>query len=129
MPVEERDLFAWLGLGFTISTGLVLAFFAILAYAVQRARYLRDIEPDLRVLNVEVTSVPFYVNCVIENNSEINRAENIVITVDINLPKLRIQRCGHASRTRKIARARVCARSTSSRRYGRDRLATPYRRP
>lgn len=97
VPVE-RDLFAWLGLGVTISTGFVLAFFAILAYAVQRARYLRDIEPDLRVTYVNVSSMPFGVVCVIENHSEVNRAENVAIAIDINLLKLRVRGRGSASR-------------------------------
>ena len=37
---------------FTITTGFVLAAAAALAFLVQRARYLREIRPDLRVLNL-----------------------------------------------------------------------------
>ena len=72
--------------------------FATLAYAVQRGRYPKDVEPDLRVSNVEVVSEPLRVDCTIENNSETNRAENIVITVDINLPSVHMRGRGHVSR-------------------------------
>ena len=46
-----RDLLALLTSIFTISTGLILAMGAVYAYFLQRARYLRDIEPDLRFMN------------------------------------------------------------------------------
>ena len=44
----ERVFLDWLAVLSTVATGFVLAFAALFAYAIQRARYLKDIEPDLR---------------------------------------------------------------------------------
>ena len=46
MELESLD---WLVAIFTISSGLVLALAAVLAYLVHRARYLRETDPDLQV--------------------------------------------------------------------------------
>ena len=48
VALKTRDLFDWLDLAFTVSTGVVIALAALLAYAVQRARYPKDIAPDVR---------------------------------------------------------------------------------
>ena len=48
---QSRDAFAVIVGIFTISTGLVLAAAASTAFIIQRARYFREIEPDLRVVN------------------------------------------------------------------------------
>ncbi len=45
----ERDLLDILVAVFTITTGVVLGMAALLAYLVQRARYLRESAPDLEV--------------------------------------------------------------------------------
>ena len=82
----ERDLLDWLTLGATISTGLVLALAALLAYAVQRARYLREIQPDLRLTGqpstseLDPTHPRFLVRISVENSSPLNTAESIAIS-------------------------------------------------
>jgi len=48
---QPRDAFAVIVGIFTISTGVVLAVAASTAFIIQRARYFREIGPDLRVVD------------------------------------------------------------------------------
>ena len=86
MLPPERDLLAWLVAIFTISTGLVIALAALFAYAVQRARYLRDIAPELRLerppsFPALVTESPNWnVRCDLVNSSADNDAEDVNVS-------------------------------------------------
>jgi hypothetical protein len=51
---QPRDAFAVIVGIFTISTGVVLAVAASTAFIIQRARYFREIGPDLRVVDARV---------------------------------------------------------------------------
>ena len=85
-----RDLLALLTSIFTISTGLILAMGAVYAYFLQRARYLRDIEPDLRFMNEfrvreqygDSISIDFEVTNESSNTGEMVRVSAVVDEID-----------------------------------------------
>lgn len=85
MPVPERDLFAWLDLAFTISTGIIIALAAVLAYAVQRARFLKDIAPDVRLVRIQASPPntrdgSFDISCYVDNGERAGTAAEIAVT-------------------------------------------------
>lgn len=51
MP-PTRDWLDILVATFTVSTGVVIALAALLAFVAQRVRYLREIEPDIRCVDL-----------------------------------------------------------------------------
>jgi hypothetical protein len=80
---------------FTTITGIILTIAAILAYLLQRARYLREIEPDLeitwlnRIDEIEVETTldqrwSMYIPLQVVNKSE-NHAQDIMSYVDLKL--------------------------------------------
>lgn len=91
MPAPNRDLLDWLTVAFTISTGIVIAVAAVVAYALQRARYLRDIAPDIR-FGRTFTIFPiiqppgFQLSLAISNRSDRNVAEKVKMTAVVNQP-------------------------------------------
>ena len=51
---QSRDALDLVVAIFTITTGVVLALAAFMAFVIQRARYFREIQPDLRVVGYKV---------------------------------------------------------------------------
>ena len=91
MPAPDRDLLDWLTVAFTISTGVVIALAALFAYGLQRARYLRDIAPDLRFgttfrIVPIITPAGFQLSFSIWNVSDRNVAENLKVTARVRGP-------------------------------------------
>ncbi|MDA0263499.1 MAG: hypothetical protein O3A93_05075 [Chloroflexi bacterium] len=89
MPTPDRDWLDWLVALFTVSSGLVLAFAAVFAYAVQRARYLRDIAPDLRLAEIPnfpalISDVPnWIVRYELQNVSADANAEDVYVRFNL----------------------------------------------
>ncbi len=91
MPAPDRDLLDWLTVAFTISTGFVIAAAALVAYALQRARYLRDIAPDIRFgrtfrIYPIIQPTGFQISFAISNRSDRNVAEKVKITAMVSQP-------------------------------------------
>ena len=51
----ERDFWDILALVATISTGVIIALAASLAFVIQRARYFREVEPELNIENMHMS--------------------------------------------------------------------------
>lgn len=80
---------------FGIITGIVLAVAATLAFLIQRARYLREIEPDLELswpTNIRISQLShslkqfwaFYIDIEVENKSR-NHAYNLIYEVELSI--------------------------------------------
>jgi len=92
----DRDVIDWLVAAFTISTGIVLALAAAFAFLLQRARFLRDIEPDLRITDAskiivlpgrdisDSDSVRLRIELEVQNASK-NTAERLSSTQDATI--------------------------------------------
>ena len=97
MPAPDRDLLDWLVAGFTISSGLVLAVAAVVAFAIQRARYMREVAPDLRFADLTVDQIDTTTNLFAFALSMENRSENAAY----NLGERSIQ-CGRRADALKV---------------------------
>lgn len=95
MSPVSRDWLDILVATFTVSTGVVIALAALLALVVQRGRYLKEIEPDLRLAELPAfrylgpEGTTFAISWQIDNTSA-NPAKGLAVSWDFEIAEVAV---------------------------------------